>query len=104
MLVAPTSGLTCAALGAAGPGSSVVGDGLHLSAQGQRFVGQHLLALLREEMRLPMPADASPQERLAFDVPGLPIELPAGYRMDPVDYVECIAEHRRRAQAARAGG
>ena len=45
MLVAPTSGLTCAALGAAGPGSSVVGDGLHLSAQGQRFVGQHLPAV-----------------------------------------------------------
>ena len=84
-----------------GPGAAVVGDGLHLSAEGQRFVGQRLLALLQGSMRLPVSPTATPQERIAVQVPGLPVELPPGARMDPHDYAGCIHEHRARARRDR---
>lgn len=85
-----------------GPGAGAVGDGLHLSAEGQRFVGSRLVAFLKETMHLPIPPTATPQARLVVDVPGLPIELPPGARMDPNDFVGCIREHRaRRARQMR---
>jgi lysophospholipase L1-like esterase len=78
-----------------GPGAHDLGDGLHLSREGQQFVGRKLNELICEVMGVgPLLTAASSQERIAVEVPSLPIELPAGVRMDPVHFEQCIAEHR----------
>jgi len=64
------------------------GDGLHLSASGQRFVGDCLLRLL---------ADAG------LDPASLPTELPLGSAVDPGNFVASMLEHQRLARASSAG-
>ena len=77
------------------------GDGLHLSPEGQRFVARKLLALLAQEMALPVPIEGiSPQERLMIDVPTLPVHLPPGVRMPPAGFEALIEAHEERRRAA----
>ena len=85
-----------------GPGAKIPGDGLHLSREGQQFVGRKLSELVSEVIPgvRPLLDAASPQERIAAEVPALPIELPAGARMDPVHFERCIAEHRTKYKYA----
>ena len=74
------------------------GDGLHLSPEGQAFVGRKLIAHLIAQMELPIAHEASAKERLVADVPELPIELPLGEKMDAADFVGCIDGHRKAAE------
>lgn len=86
-------------------GSGVAGgDGLHLSSSGQEFVARLLLVKLIEVVGLPISPYAPAKARNAVDVPWLPLDLPGGAKLDPVDYPRQFEEHRRRAAMARAAG
>ncbi len=76
----------------------VRGDGLHLEADGQRFVGAKLVDALRSALRLPFAPGASAQERLAADAPSLPVELPIAQRVDADDFAACMRDHQRQAR------
>ena len=80
-----------------GPGAEMQGDGLHLSREGQLFVGRALGELVSDVMGVRPLLDArSPQERIAAQVESLPIELPPGAKMDRDHFARSIAEHRAR--------
>ena len=79
-----------------GPGAEMQGDVLHLSREGQLFVGRALGELVSDVMGVRPLLDArSPQERIA-QVESLPIELPPGAKMDRDHFARSIAEHRAR--------
>jgi hypothetical protein len=85
-------------------GSDGLGDGLHLAAAGQRFIGAGLVPWLASErvMGISIDPSAAPQQRLLSEVEGLPIDLPAGAKIRESEaFPRYVSDHLAKHAACR---